>query len=108
MKSTKRVTDQIQVLSRAEICRPGTNALMLIVMTFVVTQRSSMPLGYKLLTTMKAEKSLYNHVWLVMKNVAAVKLFRYFCSMEYLLMSNDASNDASVFSSHLLALSGSK
>ena len=67
-----------------------------------------MPLGYKLLTTMKAEKSLYNHVWLVMKNVAAVKLFRYFRSMEYLLMSNDASNDASVFSSHLLALSGSK
>ena len=72
MKSKKHVMDQIQVLSQAEICRPRTNALMLVVMAFVVTQRSSMPLGYKLLTTMKAEKSLYNHVWLVTKNVAAV------------------------------------
>jgi hypothetical protein len=51
---------------------PGTNALMFVVMVFVVKQRSSMSLGYKLLTTMRAEKSLYNHVWLVTKNGAAV------------------------------------
>jgi hypothetical protein len=63
MKSMKHVTDQIQVLSQAK------NALMFVVMVFVVTQRSSMPLGYKLLTTMRAEKSLYNHVWLVTKTV---------------------------------------
>ena len=64
MKSTKRVMDQIQALSESqvEICRPETNVSMLLVMAFVVTQRSSMSLGYKSFTTMKAEKSLYNHV----------------------------------------------